>query len=167
MPTRLLPGPGERVPSQRWWTFVRNQARVLIVSGRAADLLTRGIQAMLARIRPGLHRGWGCAITPGGQGSAPRGAVSLVPLIDMRSGPEAWSLDRAESVSEDDRSPPSMGPPHIDGPRTAARATPVHTCSLRPAIGASCWWHRANTDSRKIKLRSSRALQAALFPQVA
>lgn len=109
MPTRLLPGPGKRVPSQHWRTFVRNHARVLIISGMAADLLTRGVQAMSARMRRCLHRGWGRAIAPGVQGSAPRDAVSLVLLIDMRSVSAARSLDRVESISEDDRSPPSMG----------------------------------------------------------
>ena len=100
MPTRLLPGPDQRVPSQRWRTFVRNHARVLIVRGMAADLLTRGVQTVSARMRRCLHRGWGRAIAPGVQGSAPRDAVSLVLLIDMRSVPAAWSLDRVESISE-------------------------------------------------------------------
>src|SRR5262245_12061973 len=155
------------MPSQRWQTFVRNHTRVLIVRGMAADLLTRGVRAVSARIRRWLHRGWGRVIGPGVQGSGPRDVVSLVLFIDVRSGPPAWSLDCVERISEDDRSPPAMGPPHMDGPCTAARAKPVDTFALRPAIGAGCWRHRANTGSRNAKPLSTRASQAALFQQTA
>jgi hypothetical protein len=51
MPTQGDRAPGYRVPSQRWQTFVRHHGRALIVRGMAADLLTRGVQAVSARIR--------------------------------------------------------------------------------------------------------------------
>jgi hypothetical protein len=167
MPMRLLPGPGQRPSSQRWRTFVRNHASMLIVSGMAADLLTRGVQALSAQIRRCLHRWWGRAVAPGVQGSAPRDAIFLALLIDMRSVPAAWFSDHVKSISEDDRSPPAMGPPHIDGPCTAARATPVETLALRPAASAGCWWHRAKTGSRNAKPLSTRASQVALLQQAA
>jgi len=90
MPTRLLPGPGQRVPSQRWRTFVRNHARALIVRDMAADLLTRGVRAMSARIRRCLHQQWGRTVAHGVPGSALRDTVPLAVLIDMRSVPRVW-----------------------------------------------------------------------------
>ena len=94
MPTRLLPGPGQRVPSRRWRTFVRNHARALIVRDMAADLLPRGVRAMSARIRRCLHQQWGRAVARGVPGSARCDTVSLAVLIDMRSVPisSTWQI---------------------------------------------------------------------------
>jgi hypothetical protein len=58
MPTYRDRAPGHRVPSQRWRTFVRNHASVLIVRGMAADLLTRGVQALVARLMRPLQQWW-------------------------------------------------------------------------------------------------------------
>jgi hypothetical protein len=65
MPTRLLPGPGQRVPSQRWHTFIRNHVCALIVHDMAADLFTRGVQTVSARIRWCLQQQWGHAVARG------------------------------------------------------------------------------------------------------
>jgi putative transposase len=61
MSTRFDRAPGQRVPAQRWRTFLRNHAWDLITSGVAADL-TRGRPAFLARIIAIVQWWWNRAV---------------------------------------------------------------------------------------------------------
>jgi homeodomain-containing protein len=167
MPTRRDRGPSPCVPSQRWRTFVRNHAGALISSSMAAELLTRGAQAVSARIRWFLQRWWGHAAAHGMQGSAPREAVTLVLLLETRSTLAAWFPGTVEVLSEDDRSPPEMRPPGHHDPFIATRAPPVDTLALRPVVGVDCGWNRANAKTRSAKPLNKRASQATPVQQAA
>jgi hypothetical protein len=167
MPQRRDWGPSTCVPSQRWRTFVRNHAGELISSGMAAEFLTRGAQAVSARIRRCLQRWWSHAVAREVQGSTPRDAVALLLLIDTRSVPATWSPGTVEVISEDNRSPPDMRSPCYHRPFIATRVPPVDTLAWRPAVGAGCWWHRVNTGSRNAKPLNTRASQVALFQRAA
>jgi hypothetical protein len=57
MPRDCGGSPGQRCPSQRWSTFIRNHAKGLIVSGLWADL-THSMQAWSGRISGLLLRWW-------------------------------------------------------------------------------------------------------------
>jgi hypothetical protein len=162
MPKRRDWEPSTCVPSQRWRTFVRNHAGELISSGMSADFLTRGAQVVSARIRRFLQRWWSHAVASGVQGGAPRDAVALLLLIDTRLVLAAWSLGTVEVISEDNRSPPDMRPPCHHNPFIAARATPVDTLALRPAVGTGCWWIRTSASSRSAKPLSKSKSQAIL-----
>ena len=56
LPKRRDRGPGPRVQSQRWRTFVHNHACELIVRGMAMALLTRSAETLWARMRQFRHR---------------------------------------------------------------------------------------------------------------
>jgi hypothetical protein len=79
--TRFDRTPGNRVPAQRWRTFVCNHAWDLIARGMASGL-TRGIQAFAVWMRWLLQR-W--------RGIQPRDATCLSPLSAPTSGLTAWS----------------------------------------------------------------------------
>lgn len=123
IPPHLDRAPGHRVPSQRWRTFMRNHAGELIASSMSTDLFIRGVQVW-AWMKWGLHRWWGRSVTSRGQESAPSHAVCLLLLTETRSGPAAWLPGTCELISEDDRSPPEMRPPHHHAPDSTARPHP-------------------------------------------
>jgi hypothetical protein len=109
IPKHLGRAPGHRVPAQRWRTFVRNHAWDLIVRGVASDL-TRGVQALAARMRWLLQRCRGQTVASGLRGIPPRDATCLSPLSATASGLTAWSPVIVEAISMDQRSPPDFGP---------------------------------------------------------
>jgi hypothetical protein len=167
MPTCGDRASGHRMPSQRWRTFVRNHARVLIVRGMAADLLTRGVQALSTRIRRCLHGWWGRAVARGVPGSAPRHAVALVLLSDMGTVPAARSPGTVDVISKDDRSPPARKPPHHHHPYPTTRALLMATFDSCPAVGAGGWWNRAHASARNARPLSKKASQAVPLPRAA
>jgi len=167
LPERRDWGPGTRVQSQRWRTFVRNHAGALISSGISVDLLTRGAQAVSAWIRRCLQRWWGHAVVRGVQGRARRDAVALVLLIAPRTVPATWSPGTVEVSSEDDRSLPEMRPPCRHDCFIATRATPVDMLALRLTVDAGDGWHRARASARNAKHLRTSASQAALGQQAA
>jgi hypothetical protein len=167
LPERRDRGPGTRVPSQRWRTFVRNHACELIVRGMAMDLLTRGAETRLARMRQCRHCWWGRSIVRGWQGSTPREAVAIALLRDIRSVPAAWALGTMEVISKDDRSPPDTRPSCHDDSCTATRVTLVVTLDLRPVVRARYWWNRASASPRSAEPLSQSAPHAVPVWRVA
>jgi hypothetical protein len=155
MPKHFNRAPGHRMPAQRWRMFLRNHAWDLIVRGVAADL-TRGVQAVSARIIRLLQYWPGRSGVSAWQETAPRDAVSLALLIDTMTRPAAWSPDTREVLSVDERSPPAMGSPHTDDPCTAARATPADMFDVCPVVAARGGWQRASPSPRGLQSASER-----------
>jgi len=138
MPRDCVGGPGQRCQSQRWSTFIRNHVQGLIVSGLWADLI-RGVQTWSGRISR-LVLGWRSRLPASKvHGSAQTDPVSLALLHETGSVPPAWSLDIANVIRVDERSPPAMGPTRIYDSRTAARAAPVETFDVCPAATTLYW----------------------------
>ena len=159
LPTRLNRGPGQRTTPQRWRTFLRNHAWDLIPHGVAADL-TRGVQAVSARIIRLLQCWRGRPGVSELQDTTPSDAVSLALLIDTMAMPAAWSPDTIEVLSVDERSPSALGPPHDHSPCIPARAILVDTFDVCPVVAARCCWNRASPPSRCIQPLSDRGTQA-------
>ena len=159
-PTRLHPGPGHRATSQRWCTFLRNQAWDLIVHSGAAAL-SRGVQALLARLMWSLQHWWGRFVASGLQDTAPRDAVSFALLIKPLAGPPAWSRDIMDVSSVGERSPPDMGRPRHQIPCTTASATPADTLDVHPVVAAVHWWNGASPhvwDAEHLSKDGSRVM---------
>jgi hypothetical protein len=76
MPRHLGRAPGQRVPSQRWRTFLRNHVRDLIVRGVSADLM-RGVQPVSAQIMRLLQRRQSRSVAHRLQKTTQSDAVSL------------------------------------------------------------------------------------------
>lgn len=159
MPKHLDRAPGHRLPAQRWRTFLRNHAWDFIISGVAADL-TRGMQAMSARMIRVLQCWPGRSGVSALSETAPRDAVSPALLITTMAMPAAWSPDPMEVLRLDEGSPPAMGPPHTNGPCTAARAAPVDTFDVCPVVAARGGWQRASASPRGLQPVSERGTQA-------
>jgi hypothetical protein len=159
-PTRLHRGPGHRAASQRWGTFLRNQAWDLIVhSGTAAVI--RGVQAVSARLRWSLQRWWGRFVASGLQDTAPSDTVSFALLIKPLAVSPAWSPDSMDVSSAGERSPPDMGRLHHQVPCTTARAIPVDTLGVPPVVAAVRWWNGASAhvwDAEHLSKDGSRVI---------
>jgi hypothetical protein len=141
VPKGLDRGPGTRVPSQRWRTFLRNHARALIVNG------VSGVQAWSVRIRRRLPWWREYLIAREWPGRSQTDAVCLSLLHDTVSVPTAWSPDTVDVISVDERSPPDCRPPCPHDPDTAVRATPADTRDLHRVIAALCWWNGARPQA--------------------
>ncbi len=160
MPTHYDRAPGHRVPSQRWRTFVRNHARALIVRGMAANLLTRGVQAVSARIRQSVHH-WQHRFVASGMPRTTRSdAVSISLLSDTVSVPAAWSADTVDGVRVADRSPPAIELSCIPKPCTAARAIQVDIIVVHPTVATLCGWSRASPHVRSPRPLSHGGIRA-------
>src|SRR5262245_44270762 len=146
MPRHLGRAPDQRVPSQRWRTFLRNHARDLIVRGVAADLM-RGVQPVSTQIMRLLQRWQSWSVAYRLQKTTQGGAVSLALRRDTVPLPMGWSPDTEEVRSVDDRSPPALGPQWNSDACTTARATFVDTPVLRPAGAVLCWWSMVSPRS--------------------
>jgi hypothetical protein len=166
MSMRFDRAPGQRVPSQRWRTFLRNHAWDLITNGVAADL-TRGVRAVSAQMIRVLQCWPGRSGVSEWQETTPRDAVSLTLLIDTMARPAAWSPDTMEVLRVDERSPPAMEPPHTDGPCTATRATPVDMFDVCPVVAACGCWNRASPPPCCIQPIRDRGTQATLWRRAA
>jgi hypothetical protein len=166
LPTHLHPGPGQRAPSQRWRTFLRQHAWDLIVRGVAANL-TRGMQALWVRIIQLVQGWWSRSVASGLQGHSMSDAVALVLPSDTMPMFPAWSPDPEEVLSVDERSPPDMGLLHHHDRCIAARATPVDMFDVCPVVAARCGWNRASPHSRGIQPLSTRGTQAIRWGRAA
>lgn len=138
VPKGLDRGPGKRVPSQRWRTFLRHHARALIVNG------VSGVQAWSIRIRRLLPWWRDRPIASELPGSSQTDAVILSLRHETGSVPPAWSPDTVNVISVDERSPPAYRPPCTHDPGTAVRAIPAVTLDMHPVITALCWWNGAS-----------------------
>jgi hypothetical protein len=166
LPTHLHPGPGQRAPSQRWRTFLRQHAWDLIVRGVAANL-TRGMQALWVWIIQIVQGWWSRSVASGLQGHSMSDAVALVLPSDTIPMCPAWSPDPEEILSADERSPPDMGLLHHHDRCIAARATPVDMFDVCPVVAARCGWNRASPHSRGIQPLSTRGTQAIRWGRAA
>jgi hypothetical protein len=141
MPTYRDRVPGQRVPSQRWRTFVHNHAHTLIVSGMAVDLL-RSVQALCARLISTLKQWWDRAVASGWSGTAQCDALAIVLLRNPLAIRAAWPPDTGDWLSVVERSPPDRGSSHNHAPCPATRATQVDTVVVCPVVAALDGWNR-------------------------
>jgi hypothetical protein len=138
MSMRFDRAPGQRVPSQRWGTFMRNHAWDLIVRGVSVDFI-RDVQALSVRLIQFPQRWWRHAVTNGVQGTPQGHAVAMPLLSATMSVPVAWSAGTVEVICMDQRSPPDFGPSCPHDPGLTTRATSVDIFDVCPA-GAVLWW---------------------------
>jgi hypothetical protein len=155
------------VPSQRWRTFVRNHARALIVSGIAADLLTRGVRALFARLRRPLQQWWDWSVAREWPGSSPCDAVAMALLRETMSAFVTWSPDTGDGRSVVERSPPAMGSPQHHAPCPATRAPQGDTVVVCPIRAARAGWDRAGRHSREAQSLRRRETRAAPLQRAA
>jgi hypothetical protein len=101
MPRDCVGAPGQRRQSQRWSTFVRNHARVLIISGVAADL-TRSLQVLSARLMRLVQDWRDRSVARALLDPASHEAASLAQPRDTGSGPAVWSPDIVHVIGVDE-----------------------------------------------------------------
>ena len=130
---------------------MRNHAHALIVSGMAADLLARGVQALFARVMRTLPQWWDRAIASGLPRTSECDAMAITLLRDPMPTCVMWSPDTGNSLSVMERSPPDIGSPHNHGPCPDTRATQVDTIVVCPFVAALDRWDRASPHSRGIQ----------------
>jgi hypothetical protein len=153
VPKGLDLGPGNRVPSQRWRTFLLNHAHALIVNG------VSGVQTWSLRIRRRLPWWRGHPIASEGPGSSQTDAICLSLLHETVSVPTAGSPDTVDVISVDERGPPNGRPPCTHDPSTTVRATPADTCDPHRAIAALCWWNGASPHAWSAEPLSKDGIQ--------
>jgi hypothetical protein len=166
MPTHLDRAPGQRVPAQRWRTFLRNHAWDLIVRGVAADL-TRSRRAFLARIIPIVQGWWNRSVASRWRGISPRDATLAPWLRAPSSGLTVWSPVIVEVIRVDQRSPPDGGPSYTHDPYTATRVTSVDGFDVCPAGAARCGWRRAGLHTLGAKPLSTGKSQVVPWRRAA
>jgi hypothetical protein len=147
MSTRFDRAPGQRVPSQRWRTFLRNHAWDLIVRGVAADLI-RGRRALSARIIQIVQGWWNRSVASRWRRTPPRDTTWLSWRSAPASGLAVWSQVIVEVIRVDQRSPPNGGPSYTHDPGLATRVTLVDRFDVCPAGAVGCWWNRAGPHTR-------------------
>jgi hypothetical protein len=125
MPRDCVGGLGQRCPSQRWFTFTRNQAQGLIATGVAVDF-TRYLQILAARLMGCVQHWRGRSVARRVQQAAVHGAVSLGWLHETAWRLAGWSPDIVGGITVDERSPPAMG-----SPRTSDLCTVVSQILFR------------------------------------
>jgi hypothetical protein len=130
---------------------VRNHAHALIVSGMAADLLARGVQALFARVMRTLPQWWDRAIASGLPRTSECDAMAITLLRDPMPTCVMWSPDTGNSLNVMEHSPPDIGSPHNHGPCPDTRATQVDTIVVCPFVAALDRWDRASPHSRGIQ----------------
>jgi hypothetical protein len=167
MPTDRDRAPGHRVPSQRWRTFVRNHARALIVRGIAVDVLTRGVQALFARLMRTLQQWWDRSVTSGVPGTSQCDTVAIALLRDTMVARAPWSPETGDGLCVVERSPPDMGSPHHHDPCPATRAAQVDTVVVCPVSAALDEWDRASPHSWGTQSLRHGGTQAAPLQRVA
>jgi Homeodomain-like domain len=150
LPTPLDRAPGHRVLAQRWRTFIRNHAWDLIVRGVSSDL-TRGVQALAARMRWLQQRCRGRTVASRWRGIPLRDATCLARLSAPASGPAVWSPVIVGVIRVEQRSPPDGGPSYTHEPSTATRATSVDRVDVCAAGAALCEWQRVGPHTRGTK----------------
>jgi hypothetical protein len=167
VPNGLAPSPGHHVPSPRWRTFMRHHAQALIVHGLAVDLLTRGAQAVSARIRRLWHHWWGRSVTRGVQGTS-QGYAGTIPLLRaIISVPPVWTADTGAVIRVDQRSPPDGGPSCTHDPGLASQATSVNRFDGCPAGAGRCGGQRAGPHTRGAKPLSTGKSRVVPWPRAA
>jgi hypothetical protein len=160
LPRHLDRTPGQRVPSQRWRTFVRNHAWDLIVRGVSVNVI-RGMQALFVRLIQFPQRWWRHTVTTAGQRTPQGHAVAMPLLRTTMSGPVAWSADTGEVISVDQRSPPDYEPSRVHAPGLATRAASVDRSDVCPADAALHWWTKATLHTqgaRPLSIGGSRVV---------
>ena len=167
MPTDRDRAPGHRVPSQRWRTFMRNHARALIGHGMAADVLTRGAQALVARLMHTLPQWWNRSVASRVPGSSPCDTVAMALLRDTMPARTTCSLETGDGLSVVEQSPPDMGSPQNHDPCPATRVAQVDTVVVCPVGAALDGWDRANPYSWGIQSLHHGEMQAAPWQRVA
>jgi hypothetical protein len=152
MSTRFDRAPGQRVPSQRWRTFLRNHAWDPMVRGVYTEL-TQGVQAWCVWIIQSCQCWQGRCVTSRVQ-EVPTAtdAVAMALVCDAALGPVAWSADAVDVLSVAERSPPAaIEPSCIPRHCTPARATQVDRVVVRPGGTAHGGWNRASPHARCVQ----------------
>jgi Homeodomain-like domain len=116
-PKRLAPGPGQRVPSQRWRTFMRNHVSGLIASG-AYETCLKGAYAVYGRVmrlllrwRDGAKGRWSSPIAP----LAPHEGFAVATLDGSSAMRHVEPMRRAAAMRNVERGPPRRHRPvHAD-----------------------------------------------------
>jgi hypothetical protein len=166
IPKHLHPRPGERTPSQRWRTFLRNHAWDLITSGVAADL-TRGRKALSARITPIMQRWWNRSVASRWRRTLPRDTTWLPWRSAPAPGLAVWSPVIVEVINVDQRSPPDGKLPYTPDPGLAARVTSADRfdgCPAGPTLGE---WNKISLHTRGAKPLSKGRLLVAPWRRAA
>jgi hypothetical protein len=151
MSRHLNRAPGQRVPAQRWRTFVHKHAWDLIVHGVLVDVI-QGLHALLIRLLQSPQRWWRHAVSNAGHGTPQDHTAALPLLCGTMSAPVAWAADTGEVISVDQRSPPDGNPSCIHAPGLATRAISVDRFAVCPAGAALCGWQRAGPHTWGAKL---------------
>jgi hypothetical protein len=146
MPRHPCRTPGQHVPSQRWRTFLRNHAQVLIISGVAVDLIQGG-QVFAARLIRSLQGWWDGAVTSRGPEPLPCAPVAMALQRAPGSGPAERAVHSVDVLNVTERSPPTMRLPDNHGPCTAAQAIQMDMVGWCPAGATLCGWNRAGPRS--------------------
>jgi hypothetical protein len=165
MPTRVDCPPGHRVPSQRWQTFIRNHAHVLIVSGMAANLL--GSVQTFARLLGTLQQWWDRSVASGWPLTAQCDAVAMVLRRNTLATRAAWPPNAEEGLRMVERSPPDIESSPTHAPCPATRATQVDTVVVCPVGAALDGWNRASTRARGTPPPRRRETRIAPLQRVA
>jgi hypothetical protein len=146
---------------------VRNHARTLVVRGMAAEVLTRGVQALLARLMRTLQQWWDRSVASGVPGTSQCDTVTIALLRDTMPALTTWSPDTGNGLSVVEQSPPDMGSPHNHDPCPATQATQVDTVIVCPVGAALDGWERASPASWGTQSLRHGETQAAPLQRVA
>jgi hypothetical protein len=166
MSTRFDRAPGQRVPVQRWRTFLRNHARTLIVRGMSVDFI-QSLQALFIRLIQFPQRWCRHAVSNAGQGTPQGHAVAMPLLRGTTSAPVACSVDTVEVISVDQRSPPDGNPSCSHDPGLATRAISADRFNVCPAGALLCRWNRASPHTRSARLLSKGGSQVVPWRRAA
>jgi hypothetical protein len=166
LPRHLNRAPGQRLPSQRWRTFVHNHAWDLVTRGMAVDF-TRSVQAVAAWMRGLLQRCRRQPVARGVRGTRRRDTTCRSRLSTPASELAASSPLIVGAIHVDQRSPPDHEPSCTHDPSLATRATSVDRFDVCPADVALHWWNRANLHTQGARPLSKGGSRAVPWRRVA
>jgi hypothetical protein len=166
MPRDCVGGSGQRWPSQRWSTFIRNHARGLMVSGVGAEL-AQGMQVVFAHLIRLLQQWRERHHRPASSLAAPPHGTAVARLGGPGVLGNVTPLERAAGMRGVERGPPVRGPSRQQHPVPVAHALSVARGDVRGAPAESRWRSITSPQVRGVQAAIKGAIQSALLQRVA
>jgi hypothetical protein len=143
-------GPGQRVASQRWRTFMRNHVWGLIASYAYATF-PRDIQALSRRVIGALQRRRDACHRRASSAAGPHAGVAVVPLADIATRLKVEPLSTAACISGFERSPPRLQPPLHDASVLCVAQMGPGIVAVRLVTQRPCGWPVTTLPARPVQ----------------
>jgi hypothetical protein len=166
MPSDCVGRPGRRCQSQRWSTFIRNQARGLVFTSVMAKA-ARTVQTMFDRIRRLRQRLRNWALQRASIPMKPHNTLVIIRLDGSSGIPVVVSLNRADHMQRVERSPPEQGLSRKPEPMSAATALSAARVEVRSVIPVRCRRARLRPNSPGAASAFSGMIRSDALPRAA